>query len=193
MNLRQSLCTPGALSLGAAILASVVSGSPAIAQTAIQPSITAVQPALTTTLSSTVISVSTSSATTATRTAGLVPIAGTVIDAQESVTFHGMAQVSANVVTDPDFAGWPTAVISIDLSSLTGVGISNGKAYVGSGAAIVNRPLSAADTVQLTFPYYARGDSALSAHVGLASFNLSFNVNTMKLMGVTAHIDSPGP
>jgi len=193
MKMRQSWITPGALSLAVAIVASVVSGPPAIAQIAIQPSISAVQPAVTTTLSSTVASISTSSATTATRTIGLVPIAGTVIDAQESVTFHGMAQVSANVVTDPDFGGWPTAVISIDLSSLTGIGISTGNAYVGSGAAIVTRPLGAADTVQLTFPYFMRGDNAVSARVGMASFNLSFNVNTMKLTGATAHIDSPGP
>jgi hypothetical protein len=55
----------------------------------------------------------------------------------------------------------------------------------------MNRVLAAADTVQFTFPFSTSGGSAMSSRVGKASFNLSFNVNTMKLTGATGQIASP--
>lgn len=180
MKTRRSLFTLGVLSLGVAILASVaaLSGSLANAQT-------------TTIAASTTSSTSTSSTTTTTATAALVSIKGTVSGLPESVAFSGQAQLNANVVTDPDFGAPPTVVLSLDLSKVTGVGVSTGKKYVTSNQEILNRGLTAADTVQFTFPFLPSGGSAMSSRVGLASFNLSFDVNTLKLTGATGAIGSP--
>jgi hypothetical protein len=161
------------MSLGAAaIMASVVSGSPASAQPAAMRT--------------------TSATTTTTATAALVPVKGIVSGLPESVSFSGQAQLKANVVTDPDFGSPPTLVLSIDLSKVTGVGSSTGKKYVTSNQEILTRRLSAADTVQATFPFYLSGDSTMtSSRVGTASFNLSFNVNTLQLTGASGEIVSP--
>jgi hypothetical protein len=116
---------------------------------------------------------------------------GVVTGGPESVTFSGQAKVSADVVTDPDFGGIPTVVLTIDLSSLKGVGASTGAKYVTSDQGIVQRRLAAGDSVQYTFPFYQSGTSPLAPRVGLASFNLSIDVNTLKLTGVSGSIGSP--
>jgi hypothetical protein len=126
-----------------------------------------------------------------TSTSALVPVTGVVTGGAESVSFSGKVKVSANVVTDPDFGGTPTVVLSIDLSGLSGVGASTRKKYVTADGEVVNRRLAAADTVQYNFPFYESGASALSARVGSASFNLSFDVNTLKLTNVTGSVGSP--
>jgi len=170
MKTGRLLFTPGVLSLGVAIAASVVPGSPASAQTAT----TRPTPATTTTTS----------------TAALVSVNGIVSGVPESVSFSGQAQLKANVVTDPDFGSPPTLVLSIDLSKVTGVGSSTGKKYVTSNQETLTRRLSAAETLQVTFPFYPSGDSA-SPSVGMASFNLSFDVNTLKLTGASGAIATP--
>jgi len=109
----------------------------------------------------------------------------------ESVSFSGKAKLSADVVTDPDFGGIPTVVLSIDLSSLKGVGASTGATYVTSDLGIVQRRLAAGDTVQFTFPFNRSGMSPLAPSVGFASFNVSFDVNTLKLTSATGRIGSP--
>jgi len=95
------------------------------------------------------------------------------------------------VVTDPDFGGTPTVVLSIDLSGLAGVGASTRKKYVTADGEVLNRRLTAADTVQYNFPFYESGASVLSVRVGSASFNLSFDVNTLQLTGASGSIGSP--
>jgi hypothetical protein len=171
-----------ALAVGAALCWTV----PAAAQTAATVGVT------TTTLSaSTTVATSTSSATTTTSTSALVPVTGVVTGGAESVSFSGKAKVSANVVTDPDFGGTPTVVLSIDLSGLSGVGASTRKKYVTADGEVINRRLAAGDIVQYTFPFYENGASAMSARVGSVSFNLSFDVNTLMLTGATGSIGSP--
>jgi len=159
--------------------------TPAGAQTA------ATSGSTTTVGASTTSATSTSSSTTTTSTAALVPVQGVVTGGAESVSFSGKAKVSANVVTDPDFGGIPTVVLSIDLSSLKGVGASTGATYVTSDLGIVQRRLGAGDTVQFTFPFNRSGMSPLAPSVGFASFNLSFDVNTLKLTAATGTIGSP--
>src|SRR4029077_125893 len=95
---------------------------------------------------STTVSTSTSSATTTTSTSALVPVTGVVTGGAESVSSSGKAKVSANVVTDPDFGGTPTVVLSIDLSGLSGVGAAARKKYGTADGAIVNRRRAARRT-----------------------------------------------
>jgi hypothetical protein len=117
-------------------------------------------------------------------------VTGIVTGTPESVKFSGLAKLSASVVTDPDFGGIPTVVLTIDLSGLKGVGASTGATYATSDQAIVQRRLAAADTVQYNFPFNRSGTSAMAPSVGLASFNLSFNVNTLSLVSATGSIGS---
>ena len=175
MKTRRLLFTPGALALLASVAA--LSGSPANAQTTIMASTTSFP--------------STSSSTSTTATAALVSIKGTVSGSPESVNFSGQVKLNASVVTDPDFGSTPRVVLSIDLSNVTGVGSSTGKKYVTSNQGILTRRLAAADAVQLTFPFYPSGGSPMSPRIGLASFNLSFNVNSLTLTGASGAIASP--
>ena len=147
--------------------------------------------AQTTIMSSTTTSTSTLSTATATTTTALVPLSGIVSGMPESVKFSGQAQVSARVVTDPTFGSGPTVVLNIDLGNVTGVGSSTGKNYVTSNREILTRTLSAADTVQVTFPFQSSGAGAAASLVGVASFNLSFDVNTLKLTAASGSIGSP--
>jgi hypothetical protein len=177
------------LSVALAISAALWWTAPAGAQT---PTVSTSTSLSTTSLSaSTTVSTSTSSATTTTSTAALVPVRGVVTGGPESVVFSGQAKLSAKVVTDPDFGGTPTVVLSFDLSGLSGVGASTGAKYVTSDGEIVQRGLTAVDMVEYTFPFYRSGTSPMEPSLGLASFNLVFNVNTLKLTAAAGHIGSP--
>lgn len=177
MRTRLSLFKPGALSLGIAIVASAVSVSPANAQTTLTASST--------------VATSTSSTTTTTVTGASVSIKGIVSGAPEAVAFSGLAQLVANVVTDPDFGSPPIVVLSIDLGGVTGVGRLTGKKYVIADEMVLQRKLGAADAVAATFPFYPSGGSALSPRLGSASFSLSYDVNALKLTGASGAIASP--
>ena len=178
MKMRRSLFPSVPLSLIVAMAATAPWwGAPASAQTTIS--------------SSTTLATSTSSTTTTTSTAALVAVQGVVTGGAESVSFSGKAKVNADVVTDPDFGGTPTIVLSIDLSGLSGVGAATRKKYVTADGEIVNRRLAAGDTVQYTFPFYEAGAGPLTARVGLVSFNLSFDVNTLKLTSASGSVGSP--
>ena len=176
MKTRRSLFTRGVLSL-AALAAVAMTSSPAGAQVSIS--------------TATTTATSTSSTTTTTATSALVTVRGIVSGAAESVSFSGQAQLSTRVVTDPDFGNPPTVILSIDLGGVTGVGSSTGKKYVVSSKDIMNRRLSPGDTVQVNFPFNVSGGSPLSASVGTASFNLSFDTVSLKLTGASGAIASP--
>ena len=165
------------LALSVAVAAGALWGAAANAQTTLTATTTA--------------STSTSSTTTTTTTSALVTVNGIVSGSPESVSFSGQAQLSANVVTDPDFGSTPSVVLSIDLSNITGVGSSTGKKYVISNQEIITRKLAAADAVQMTFPFSLNSASTNPPGLGLASFNLSFDVITMKLTGASGNIASP--
>lgn len=121
----------------------------------------------------------------------LVSINGTVSGTPESVAFSGQAQIGSKMVTDPDFGKPPIVLLSIDLSNVTGVGSSTGNTYVTSSHAILARPLAATDTLQVRFPFAPNPGGIAPTRVGLASFNLSFNVTTGMLTGAVATIASP--
>src|SRR4051812_26779154 len=111
------------LALSVAVAAGALWGAAASAQTTITAPSTA--------------STSTASTTTTAPTPPLVALSGMVSGSPESISFSGQAKVKANVVTDPDFGNPPTRILSNGLSSVPGVGSSDGKKYVVSNQEIL--------------------------------------------------------
>lgn len=114
----------------------------------------------------------------------LVPVSGIVSGSPESVKFSGTAKVGTRLAPDPDF-GSPSLVVSIDLTSVSGVGASTRTKYVIGGPEIVQKRLAPSFTVDITFPFYKSGtDGTTGARSGAAS--VSFNVDA-----TTGAISSP--
>lgn len=114
----------------------------------------------------------------------LVSVSGTVTGSPESVTFSGNAKVGTRLAPDPDF-GSPSLVVSIDLSTVSGVGSSTRTKYVINGPEIVQKRVAPSYTIDLTFPFYRSGTNGTSgARSGAATF--SFTVD-----GTTGAISSP--
>jgi hypothetical protein len=121
----------------------------------------------------------------------LVSIAGTVSGAPESVSFSGQAQVASRRALDPDFNN-PGLVFSIDLTGVTGVGLSTKKKYVIQGPEIVQRKLVFSHQVEITFPFVDGTSTGMSStRSGLAAFTLSVDVNTGVVTTATASVATP--
>jgi hypothetical protein len=127
-------------------------------------------------------------------TIALIPVSGIVTGQPESVKFSGQAQVSSELVLDTSKFNLPPAVIlTFDLSKVSGTGSSSGAKYTAGGnGTSVYRPLVSNDTVEMTFPF-SRGTtmSMSSARSGVASFALSFDMNTGAIANGTANIAGP--
>jgi hypothetical protein len=120
----------------------------------------------------------------------LVPIKGVVSGSPESVTFTGNAKVSSRYAPDPDF-NRPRLVLTIDLTSVSGVG-SSGAKYVVYGPELVGRQIAASHSVEITFPFRnAKSPTAATPRTGVASFALDFDVNTGALTGASGNVSSP--
>jgi hypothetical protein len=126
----------------------------------------------------------------------LIPVSGIVSGQPESVRFSGQAQVSSELVLDPSRFHRPPAVILIfDLSNVSGIGSSSDARYAaGSDGTTVLRQLVRGDTVEVTFPF-ARGAMSMSSmssmRTGVASFALSFDVNTGVITSGSATVSAP--
>jgi hypothetical protein len=110
----------------------------------------------------------------------LVPVTGTVSGSPESVSFSGNATIRSRFSIDPlNTAIPPSIVLYIDLSTVSGVGLSTKKKYVITGPEIAERTVVAVDLIEIAFPFYQGGTVASSTtRPGMASFQLSFDVNT---------------
>jgi len=114
---------------------------------------------------------------------------GTVTGSPESVAFTGSVTINSKMVTDPDFGTPNIVVLSFDLSSLSGTGLSTNKKYVVSSQEIMVRPLAATDQLDVTFPFAPNVNSIdTSARLGVATVALSFNVSTGGLTGAKVSI-----
>jgi hypothetical protein len=123
--------------------------------------------------------------------ASAVSIAGIVSGQPESVSFSGQAQIKSRLVRDPDF-GKPSLLLTIDLSSVSGVGSSTKAAYVIPSAENVQRPLAASHRVEITFPFLKSGvKDPTTARSGVASFAFDFDVNTGAITAATGNVASP--
>jgi len=132
-------------------------------------------------------------ASAATTNTVLIPVSGTVTGLPENVAFSGQARVSSGLVLDPKFGTPPGVILIIDLSNVSGTGSSTGAKYVAGGSGTdVRRPLVSTDVVEITFPF-SQGTtmSMSSARSGVASFTLSFDVNTGAITKGTATVAAP--
>jgi hypothetical protein len=127
-------------------------------------------------------------------TIALIPVSGIVTGQPESVKFSGQAQVSSELVLDTSrFHVAPAVILIIDLSKVTGTGSSTGAKYTAGGDGTpVYRQLVSNDTVEITFPF-SRGATVgmSSVRSGVATFALSFDMNTGAITKGTANIASP--
>ena len=84
-------------------------------------------------------------------------------------------------------------ILGFDLHNVSGTGVSTGGRYVTRSRDEMLRRLVASDVVEITFPLQPKGtNGSTAARAGLASFTLSFDVNTGALTGGTATVSTPG-
>jgi hypothetical protein len=123
----------------------------------------------------------------------LIPVSGIVTGQPESVRFSGQAQVSSELVLDTSKFNQPPAVIlTVDLSKVSGTGSSTGARYVVAGdGTVIYKQLVSADTLEIPFPFSRGSMSASSARSGVASFALSFDLNTGAITNGTASVAEP--
>ena len=125
-------------------------------------------------------------------TIALVPVSGIVSAQAENVAFSGQAQVSSELVLDTSHFHKPASVILIiDLSDVSGTGASTGAKYAAGGKGTsVFRRLASTDTIEITFPF-SRATGKDSVHSAVASFALTFDLNTGAITKGTASIAAP--
>jgi len=121
----------------------------------------------------------------------LVAIKGVVSGSPESVSFSGNAKVSSRYAPDPDF-NRPRLVLTIDLTSVAGVGSSSGAKYVVYGPELVGRQLAASHSVEILFPFRSvKAAASATPRTGVASFVLDFDVDTGALTKAAGNVSSP--
>ena len=127
-------------------------------------------------------------------TIAVIPVSGIVVGQPESVAFSGQAQISSELVLDTShFNKPPSVILIVDLSGVSGRGRSSEARYVvGGDGTTMFRQLASTDTIEIPFPF-SRGTSmgTSSVRTGVASFALSFDLQTGAITSGTANIASP--
>jgi hypothetical protein len=123
----------------------------------------------------------------------LIPVSGIVSAQPESVAFSGQAQVSSELELDTSkFATPPHVLLTVDLSKVSGTGSSTGAKYAARSGEIQRRLLVSTDTLEITFPFFRATTTGTSAaQSGVASFALSFDLNTGAITSGTATVAAP--
>jgi hypothetical protein len=121
-----------------------------------------------------------------------VPITGTVTGRPESVAFSGRVRIQSRLAIDPDAARRSKILLQIDLSGVTGVGVSTAATYAVPAREVVFRKLAASDVVRITFPFHpASSRATTSSRTGVASLALNFDTATGAITSASASIISP--
>jgi len=112
----------------------------------------------------------------------VVPVSGTAGGA----AFSGTATVETTLVQD-EFGGAPSVIVSVHLNNIVAPGTALRPALLGSGEAVLIRPLAASDSVDvsaaLDVPGNAPGTATQTATAHLA---LSLDPVTGAALGATA-------
>ena len=128
-------------------------------------------------------------------TSVLVQVKGTVGASPEFVAFEGPVRIDSRTVTDPQFGAAPSVELSIDMSALTGVGLSSKRRYETSSREVISAPLRL-DTgvdVGVEFAYAGTGNAAASTFgVGRVNLRLIFVGAAGALSTGRGWIDTPG-
>lgn len=108
----------------------------------------------------------------------VVPLAGTVSGAPESVAFAGNARISTRLAHDPDF-GKPSLIMAIDLTEVPGIGTATQKRYVISGPAMVQKRHAESHVVEISFAFFPSGSSGVTdARSGIGTFSITVSTAT---------------
>jgi hypothetical protein len=121
-----------------------------------------------------------------------VPIAGTVFGLPESVFFSGTARITVRPA-ESDVPGRPGAVVvEIDLSDLSGRGLSTGAVYSAGNQVHLTRRLLPKDAIETTLPFALSGSAPTAARrTAVARFNLQYDMPSGLLTGATASLAAP--
>src|SRR5262249_39364869 len=95
--------------------------------------------------------------------------------------------------SDARFHHAPRVILDFDFRAVSGTGASTGTRYITKGQDELLQPLVASDAIEVTFPlqpHTRNGHTAACA--ALASFTLSFDVDTGRVTGGTATAGNPG-
>jgi len=124
--------------------------------------------------------------------AALGNVSGSVTGAPETVSFSGSVSINSKRVSDPDFGNPDIVVLSLDLSGMKGTGQSSKATYVVSNQEIIQRPLTSAENIVVTFPFAKSGSSmSMSPRIGAATLALSFDVTTGALTAAKVVVSNP--
>jgi hypothetical protein len=126
----------------------------------------------------------------ATTSASLVPVTGIVSGSPESVTFSGQALVQSVLVRDPDF-GHPTLRLTIDLTTVSGVGAGTKAKYVIPGREVVQRGLAQAQLVVVPFAFTRSGSTSVAPRTGVLSLEFDVDLETGELNQATGEVSAP--
>src|SRR6266700_216120 len=93
-----------------------------------------------------------------------IAIFGTVDGVPERVYVSGVAEITSRLMkTGAKFNHPRSVMLSIDLHSVYGQGLSTGTTYVITGQDEVMRQLVASDLVEITFPLYPDGPGGFTS------------------------------
>jgi hypothetical protein len=120
----------------------------------------------------------------------LVPVAGIVTGQPESVSFSGQARISSKLVPDPDF-GNPSLLLTVDLTSVSGVGQSTKAKYVVSTRELVQRRLAGSQLIVITFPFTRSGSTTVAPRSGVVSLDFNVDLDTGAIRQADAEVSSP--
>lgn len=106
-----------------------------------------------------------------------VKVDGTIGSGTENVGFCGQLDVTSRIIDDPDFHAPTMLELTVDFSSVKGVGKGNGRKFATEAQTIIHRPLLAFDTVELTFPY-TPGNDVHSARAATVTIDVSYSATS---------------
>jgi hypothetical protein len=102
-------------------------------------------------------------------------VSGTLVGAPENVRCSGPVKLS--VMVQPDPAGEPNAVVTVNTQDLKCTGVKTRTPYTNSGHAILTRLLSPTDATETSIAVYPdTADGHLNARSALLSLKLSYDV-----------------
>jgi hypothetical protein len=103
-----------------------------------------------------------------------LPVNSVLNSGVENIGFTGQMTISSRIIDDPDFHGPTMLELTIDFSSVKGLGRATGNRFVSEAMTVVRRPLLAFDEVEAIFSYVP-GTSVHQARSAKAVIGMSFS------------------